>query len=479
MSEKIFALFLRLYPARFRARYGEESLQLLRDRLRDETGLLARLRLAFDLLTDTALALPRAHRISAPSIGAAAASSHLTPSFRVLEQQPLRPGAIGIAGLLSAASFAAFVVLLSIAGTRHHWRPAQDRIAQNHPVSASAPPAAGNSLGGASTVPANASASAGAPAATGPAAPTGAASLVPLDPAERHRVVAAVATDLETYYFDRSLGQAAAQNVLFQENHGADDAATSGSAFAVLLTQQIRTATGDLHLIVDYSANPLPPQPVAPPSPRIPAAFRAALLADHCGIERAAVLPGNIGYLRLNAFPPPEVCAAPMRAAMASLNHTAAVIFDLRDNRGGDPAMVALVASYLFPRPQPWYNPREAQPSTLPAPFPAGHLANAPVYILTSVLTISGAEQFSYNLRMLHRATLIGETTAGSAHIGVFHRIDDHFGIGIPAFRPINPYATRDWEVVGVAPDVEVRAADALSTAQKLAATRLRASSLK
>ena len=44
---------------------------------------------------------------------------------------------------------------------------------------------------------------------------------------------------------------------------------------------------------------------------------------------------------------------------MASLNHTDAVIFDLRDNGGGYPKMVALIAAYLFDHPEYWYNPRE------------------------------------------------------------------------------------------------------------------------
>src|SRR5579863_6039595 len=62
MSEKIFALLLRLYPAGFRRRYGEEATRLLRDRLNDERGFARRLRLWFDLLVDCATGLPQAYR---------------------------------------------------------------------------------------------------------------------------------------------------------------------------------------------------------------------------------------------------------------------------------------------------------------------------------------------------------------------------------------------------------------------------------
>jgi C-terminal processing protease CtpA/Prc len=96
-------------------------------------------------------------------------------------------------------------------------------------------------------------------------------------------------------------------------------------------------------------------------------------------------------------------------------------------------------------------------------------LAETPVYLLTSASTWSGAEQFAYNLKKLKRATLVGETTRGGTHAGVFHRIDDHFGIGIPEQKVINPFGKGDWEGVGVEPDVKVSADDALETAEKLA----------
>ena len=74
---------------------------------------------------------------------------------------------------------------------------------------------------------------------------------------------------------------------------------------------------------------------------------------------------------------------------------------------------------------------------------------------------------------MLKRAILVGETTGGAAHSGVFYRIDDHFGIGIPETKPINPFSKTDWADTGVEPDVKVKAADALETAVKLAESKL------
>jgi C-terminal processing protease CtpA/Prc len=55
----------------------------------------------------------------------------------------------------------------------------------------------------------------------------------------------------------------------------------------------------------------------------------------------------------------------------------------------------------------------------------------------------------------------------------VFYRIDDHFGIGIPEVKAVNPFSKADWEGVGVEPDVKVQSADALETAQRLAENKL------
>jgi len=49
----------------------------------------------------------------------------------------------------------------------------------------------------------------------------------------------------------------------------------------------------------------------------------------------------------------------------------------------------------------------------------------------------------------------------------------DHFTIGVPFGRPINPVTKGDWEGNGVEPDVKVSAADALATAEKLADDKL------
>ena len=183
------------------------------------------------------------------------------------------------------------------------------------------------------------------------------------------------------------------------------------------------------------------------------------------------MLPNDVGYLKFTFFPNTAACQDTAQASLAGLNEAQSVVLDLRDNGGGFPNMVMLIASYFFDHPEYMYNPRESTTvqSWTRSPVAGSKLADKPLYILTSSRTVSAAEQFCYNFKMLRRATIVGETTRGSAHSGVLYRIGDRFGIGIPVVRTINPYSTADWEGVGVAPDVKVEAADALTAAIALA----------
>ena len=295
-----------------------------------------------------------------------------------------------------------------------------------------------------------------------------------LDAGERQRLIDRAIANLKQYYFDRDVAQKTADAMLVHEKAGDDNEPIEGRALADLLTAQMRDASGDSHLIIEYSREILPEHPPKPTVENL-ARYRKAMEQQNCMFRKVEILSYNIGYLKLDFFPDTSVCQPTATAAMATLNHAAAIIFDLRDNSGGFPDMVSLIAGYLFDHPEYMYSPRGAptEESWTHSPVPGNTLADKPVYVLTSASTWSGAEQFSYDLKMLKRATLVGETTRGGAHAGVFHRIDDHFGMGIPEEKAINPFGKADWEGVGVEPDVKVKAANALETSVKLAEAKL------
>jgi hypothetical protein len=418
MSEKLYSCLLQLYPAHFREAYREDALQLFRDRAKHEPTL----RLWLDILADLALSLPRQHlqpipqRATVPSL------------FHFVEAERPRPTALLSGGLLTLATLA----LMTYAANHHTARP----------------PAILSQIAGATT------------------------------DFEKQRILHAAIAKLKEHYVDHDAAQRVAGALLAHEENGDYKAVAYGPDFAAIVTKHMREASHDAHLDFIYSQSSLPDRPPASaPSSESRARYRKALEEQNCTFEKVEILPHNIGYLKLNAFPDTEFCQSIAAAAMAKLNHTDALIIDLRNNRGGYGNMVMLLSSYLFDHPQYIYNPREnANPQSFTqSPVLDSELAGKPTYLLTSSITISAAEQFTYTMKMLKRATLVGETTHGSAHSGVFYRLDEHFGMAIPDVRPANPYGANDWEGTGITPDIKVPAADALNTAIDLAERRLTA----
>ena len=115
MSEKMYTRLFRLYPSRFRKEYEGEALQLIRDRLRDETGFFKRARLLWDLVADVLVGLPQAYRNSYAAAEAALLSPNAQgiPSFKLLDEEPIGRGSILLGGTLSLATIVAFGFLLS------------------------------------------------------------------------------------------------------------------------------------------------------------------------------------------------------------------------------------------------------------------------------------------------------------------------------------------------------------------------------
>jgi Peptidase family S41/N-terminal domain of Peptidase_S41 in eukaryotic IRBP len=513
MSEKIYACLLRLFPAHFRETYGEAALQLFRDRARDERGLFRTLRLWLDLLADLAISLPGEYRYARPALIGAAFEQRLegAPSFFVLGDESPRPEALIFGCVLSMVALGMFPTLLGHAGSYRplsvsadqHQRAADARSsAFRHPTAETANDVQDATIGSKSgrlpamdarrLKPDEVRSNHSEPNASLPLDSSRFSPAQPLRPqhdgspmirtsvggvtlnaAERQRVVGAVIQNLKEQYVDPDVAQKMADALLAHEKNGDDNTVTDGEAFADRLTKRIRDVSHDMHLEVVYSHNPLPERSTGP-SPERMADYRKAMEANNCTFEKVQILSHNVGYLKLNSFPEPSICGTTAKAAMASLNQADAIIFDLRENRGGYPSMVMLIADYLFDHPEYMYRPGETtELCWTRSPVSGNRLADKPVYVLTSARTFSGAEHFSYDLKMLKRATLVGERTAGATDVGVFHRIDDHFGIGIRETRAINPYSEPDWAGIGVDPDVKVKAADALETAEKLAESRL------
>lgn len=201
---------------------------------------------------------------------------------------------------------------------------------------------------------------------------------------------------------------------------------------------------------------------------------------DNFGFRRVERLPGNVGYLEFRVFESPAAAGPTAVAAMNFLAYCDAIIFDLRQNGGGDPAQIQLISSYLFDEPvhlnDLYSRASDSTENYWTLPYvPGARASKADVYVLTSGRTFSGAEEFSYNLKNLKRATIIGETTGGGAHPTNTLIVQRDFLLRVPIARAVNPVSKTNWEGTGVEPDVAVPAAEAFERAYALAIEKLNA----
>src|SRR5688572_19357154 len=156
-----------------------------------------------------------------------------------------------------------------------------------------------------------------------------------LDQANRRAVVEAAAKMLRERYVFPDVGDQAARAIESALVGGGYNVLDQPAAFAQRLTEDLRAVAKDKHLGIRA--------PGAPTGTPPPVPVRA-----EGGVARADILDGNVGYIEIVGFPPPDAFNAPVNRAMAALQNTRALIVDVRRNGGGSPVTVSRLVSYFL-----------------------------------------------------------------------------------------------------------------------------------
>lgn len=298
-----------------------------------------------------------------------------------------------------------------------------------------------------------------------------------IDAATRTQVIDAILKRLNDSYVFPEVAKKMEHSIRERIDKKEYDQITSAKQFATTLTKDLQAVSNDKHLRVRYSHTPIPERggPRREPTAEEREQRQRDLNWMNHGFAKVERLRGNIGYLEFMNFMDPELGADTVAAAMNFVNGTDALIIDMRGNGGGNPAMVALICSYFFGT-EPvhlndlyWREGDRTDQFWTKKEVAGKRYLNKDVYVLTSKRTFSGAEEFTYNLKNLKRATIIGETTGGGAHPGGSFRVSQHFGMFVPTGRAISPITKTNWEGTGVTPDVAVPAEQALVVARLMA----------
>lgn len=295
----------------------------------------------------------------------------------------------------------------------------------------------------------------------------------PLSAVQRKAIVDTLAQNLRSRYVYPERIEPVAKQLQARAAKGAYDGAQTVAAMGEALNKDLREIGNDRHFRVQFDPE-VEPMPVGaePPRPTREEIDRDRQQASRMayGITRLQRLPGNIGYLDLRGFGPTEFVAAGYDAAMLLLGGTDALVLDLRNNGGGSPSSVTYLLSHFFAEGDERHlNDIYDRPTNSTREYWTLPIASArytkPIMVLTSKTTFSGGEECAYDLQTQKRATLYGETTGGAANPGEMVALGHGLAAFVPTGRAINGVTKKDWEQVGVVPDVKLPASDALNAA--------------
>ncbi|MEK8030385.1 S41 family peptidase [Ideonella sp. DXS29W] len=294
-----------------------------------------------------------------------------------------------------------------------------------------------------------------------------------IDGAQQRAIVGELARQLRRRYVYPDRIEPVARELESRAARGAYDSATTVEAMGQALDKDLRTLGNDRHFRVEFDpeVEPVTDGAEAPKPTRdeIEQGREQAIRMGY-GVSRVQRLPGNIGYLDLRGFGPAEFVSPGYDAAMLLLRGTDALVLDLRNNGGGSPMSVSYLLSHFFAEgderhlndiyDRPTNTTREYWTMAIGSPR-----YTKPIAVLTSSITFSGGEECAYDLQTQKRAKLYGETTGGAANPGEMIALGHGLAAFVPTGRAINAVTKKDWEGVGVTPDVQTPAAEALKAA--------------
>lgn len=303
-----------------------------------------------------------------------------------------------------------------------------------------------------------------------------------LDKTAKTKVIEKISKKLDKNYIFLETAKKMGEFIKTKLNNNEYDTISDGAEFARTLTADLQSISHDKHLRVSFNpeySDRLKEMKKKGVNPDEEKQFLEMMKYENYAFKKVERLEGNIGYIDFRNFAPSKYSKETVASAMTFISNCDAVIIDMRNNGGGEPDGVRLICSYFFGNKPVHLNDlyfRAADQTeefwTLPK-VDGTKMPDVDLYVLTSHFTFSGAEEFTYNLKNLKRATIVGEVTGGGANPGGPVTVSNGFVMFVPTGRAINPITKTNWEGTGVTPDVQVSQEKALETAEMMALEKM------
>ena len=286
-----------------------------------------------------------------------------------------------------------------------------------------------------------------------------------------------LAAKLTDRFVDPDVGLKYAAMLRANAKAGKYDAIADDKAFAKAVTDDLQAVAFDGHLKLRVEGAPATGNSGGPS------------IAEIKAVEAAARLTPDVAYIRLGKFFGESEAMTAIRQFLVDNADAKTLIFDMRTHVGGGLDEMDLIFPLIFDKAQVLVGMdtrsavesplddgptmrRVAAPDTVvrrehfvtPAAA-VGNLNKAKVFVLSSGRTGSAGEHFVLSMKRTGRATVIGDTTYGAGNFGGGVPIAGGFSAWIPVGRTFDPDTNKGWDYAGIAPNVPVPAAAALTEA--------------
>src|SRR3569833_1393609 len=279
----------------------------------------------------------------------------------------------------------------------------------------------------------------------------------------RRAVTDSVDSLVENLYAAADTGRMIGRYLRDRRSAGVYDQQPDWQHLVRVLTQDLQHVNADSHLSVDFAA----PSTVSP-----------ALGAPVHPVEETRRLAGNVGYMRLSSLIGPQSRDA-INSAFQLLNASDAMILDLRTARGGLANLAKYIISHFTgPATTLVLLVYDRTTGDTTHRYTLGSMSvprqpTVPLYIQTDDVTRSATEDKTFVLQNLHRATLVGGTTAGAGRNNAVLPIGHGLNASISFTRVLQPGTLREWDRTGVVPDIATPPESALVVAHIAAVKEL------